>query len=214
MVGSSTSPPQPALCSPDITTVDQNTVEAISTIHPDIIETHILTRLDGPTLASASCASSHLRALTSQENLWTNICHSAWPSTTSPRIRHVISNFPNGSRSFFSDAFPLTMEPRELRKLGYGGRHGAELDRDRPDRKTGDESLESKTGDRTPALAERGGAGEVRVVSGRRGEWGRDGVGAVRGGGHVRRVGNRGNAPEGGKFADGGHEWDVFEWEG
>ncbi|XWS59445.1 hypothetical protein CRYUN_Cryun08bG0122400 [Craigia yunnanensis] len=111
MAGSSISPPQQAVCSPDITTIDQNTAAAISTVHPDIIETHILTRLDGPTLASASCASSHLRTLASQQNLWTNICHSTWPSTTSPRLLHVISNFPNGSRSFFSDTFPLGTEP-------------------------------------------------------------------------------------------------------
>ncbi|XVE75921.1 hypothetical protein DITRI_Ditri12bG0130400 [Diplodiscus trichospermus] len=111
MTGSSTSPPQTVLCSPDISTLDQNTSASIATIHPDIIETHILTRVDGPTLASASCASTHLYALASQESLWTNICHSAWPSTKSPRLRHVISNFPNGSSSFFSDAFPLAMEP-------------------------------------------------------------------------------------------------------
>ncbi|XP_007027856.2 PREDICTED: probable F-box protein At1g60180 [Theobroma cacao] len=111
MAGSSTSPPQAALCSPDIHIVGQNTTATISTLHPDIIETHILTRLDGTTLASASCASTHLRTLTSQENLWTNICHSMWPSTTYPRVRHVISHFSNGSRSFFSDAFPLATEP-------------------------------------------------------------------------------------------------------
>ncbi|XWS56031.1 hypothetical protein CRYUN_Cryun09bG0051500 [Craigia yunnanensis] len=115
MAGSSTSPPQPTLCSPDITTVDQSIVAAISTIHPDIMETYILTRLDGPTLASASCASTHFHALASQENLWTNVCHSTWPSTTSSRVRYVISNFPNGSRSFFSDAFPLAMEPASFR---------------------------------------------------------------------------------------------------
>ncbi|XP_022743943.1 probable F-box protein At2g36090 [Durio zibethinus] len=108
---SSTSPREPSACSPDMNTVDQDIAAAISTIHPDIIETHILTRLDGPTLASASCSSTQLRALASHENLWTNICHSMWPSTTSPRVFHVISNFPNGSSSFFSDAFPLAMEP-------------------------------------------------------------------------------------------------------
>ncbi|XVF76152.1 hypothetical protein PTKIN_Ptkin13bG0243200 [Pterospermum kingtungense] len=108
MGGSSTLPPQ---SSPEIDTVDHNTPATVFTIHPDIIETHILTRLDGPTLASASCSSTHLRPLASQENLWTNICHSTWPSTKHPRVRHVISNFTNGSRSFFSDSFPLAMEP-------------------------------------------------------------------------------------------------------
>ncbi|GAY33033.1 hypothetical protein CUMW_005290 [Citrus unshiu] len=83
---------------------DQNTAR-ISAVHPDIIETHILTRLDGPTLASASCVSSQLHSLASDESLWTNICHSTWPSTNTPRLRHVISSFPYGPRSFFSDSF-------------------------------------------------------------------------------------------------------------
>lgn len=111
MAGSSASPTKPVVCSSDITTFIQRSEAAISTVHPDIIETHILTRLDGPTLASASCASTDLRALASQENLWADICHSTWPSTTSPRVRHIIANFPNGSRSFFSDALPLATEP-------------------------------------------------------------------------------------------------------
>ncbi|KAG2397399.1 F-box protein [Vigna angularis] len=33
----------------------------ITTLHPDIIRSHILNRLDGPTLASASSATLHLR---------------------------------------------------------------------------------------------------------------------------------------------------------
>lgn len=78
---------------------------SISAVHPDIIETHILTRLDPTALASASCASSRLYSLTSNETLWTNICNSTWPSTNHPRLRHVISSFPKGPRSFFSHAF-------------------------------------------------------------------------------------------------------------
>ncbi|KAE8718981.1 putative F-box protein [Hibiscus syriacus] len=111
MAGSSTSPPVQVRCTPGITTVDENNFAAISIVHQDIIETHILTRLDGPTLASASCASTHLLALVSQENLWTNICLSTWPSIDSPRVRHVISSFHHSFRSFFSDAFPLAIEP-------------------------------------------------------------------------------------------------------
>ncbi|GAV59462.1 hypothetical protein CFOL_v3_02993, partial [Cephalotus follicularis] len=78
----------------------------IDTVHQDIIETHILTRLDGPTLASACCASSQLYTLASQEQLWINICHSTWPSTTTPRVLEIISKFPaHGPRSFFSASF-------------------------------------------------------------------------------------------------------------
>ncbi|OVA06058.1 hypothetical protein BVC80_1707g180 [Macleaya cordata] len=90
------------------TTVNEVGEITISTVHPDILLTHIFTRLDGPTLAAASCASSQLHTLSAHQSLWTNICHSTWPSTNHPRMRHLISTFPNGGpRSFFSDSFPL-----------------------------------------------------------------------------------------------------------
>ncbi|EOA28946.1 hypothetical protein CARUB_v10025196mg [Capsella rubella] len=69
--------------------------DLISTVHNDIIETHILTRLDGATLASVSCVSSHLHNLASNEILWSKICRSTWPSCS------------DGSRSFFSDAYSM-----------------------------------------------------------------------------------------------------------
>lgn len=90
-----------------ISTVDHDGSSSISTLHPDIIQTHILTRFDGPTLASVGCASAQLHSLSQDETLWANICKSTWPSTTSPRVNHVISDFPGGHRSFFSDSFPL-----------------------------------------------------------------------------------------------------------
>ncbi|CAB4317474.1 unnamed protein product [Prunus armeniaca] len=89
------------------TTVDETSPASISTVHTDIIQTHILTRLDGPTLASAASTSSQLRALASHHPLWANICRSTWPSTSTPRVRQVISTFPDGAFSFFSDSFPL-----------------------------------------------------------------------------------------------------------
>ncbi|KAK6944076.1 hypothetical protein RJ641_025178 [Dillenia turbinata] len=77
----------------------------IGNFHPDIVRSHILTRLDGPTLASTSCASRDLHSLSSDSSLWTNVCHSTWPSTNTPRLHHVISQFsPDGPRSFFSRA--------------------------------------------------------------------------------------------------------------
>ncbi|KAF8044218.1 hypothetical protein BT93_A2258 [Corymbia citriodora subsp. variegata] len=79
----------------------------IATLHEDVLRTHILTRLDGPTLASAACASSQLRSLSSQGDLWANICRSTWPSTSSPLVSRVISTFPDGPRSFFSDSYSL-----------------------------------------------------------------------------------------------------------
>ncbi|KAB1227168.1 hypothetical protein CJ030_MR1G029032 [Morella rubra] len=89
-----------------LSTVDQGGGTAISVVHPDIILTHVFTRLDGPTLASAACSSSQMQALSTEEKLWRDICASTWPSIDHPRLRHVISSFPAGHRSFFSDSFP------------------------------------------------------------------------------------------------------------
>ncbi|XP_008442873.2 probable F-box protein At2g36090 [Cucumis melo] len=79
---------------------------SISDIHPDILRTHILSRLDGPDLAAAACTSSELHRLTAEPKLWAAICHSTWPSTTTPRLDALISEFPDGPRSFFYDSFP------------------------------------------------------------------------------------------------------------
>ncbi|XP_057455949.1 F-box protein At2g27310-like [Lotus japonicus] len=78
----------------------------ITAVHPDIILAHILTRLDPATLATAASASSHLRRLCADEDLWQKICTATWPSLTDPTASHVISTFPAGHRSIFSDAFP------------------------------------------------------------------------------------------------------------
>ncbi|KAF8403339.1 hypothetical protein HHK36_011441 [Tetracentron sinense] len=101
------------ICSLRSTTTagDEGGATTISAVNSDVLQTHILTRLDGPTLASASCASSQLHSLSTQENLWTDICRATWPSMDNPRMRHLISSFPNGPRSFFSDSFPLLLSP-------------------------------------------------------------------------------------------------------
>ncbi|KAM1149845.1 hypothetical protein ACFX11_030313 [Malus domestica] len=87
--------------------VDQGDGASISAIHSDIITAHILTRLDGQTLAAAACASSELRAFSAEEKLWRDVSTSTWPSITDPRVDDLISTFPAGHRSFFSDSFPL-----------------------------------------------------------------------------------------------------------
>ncbi|KAL4561585.1 hypothetical protein LXL04_033755 [Taraxacum kok-saghyz] len=79
---------------------------SIADIHKDIIKTHILTRLDGQTLAATCCASSRLQSLCSDPKLWSDICSSNWPSTVHPIIIQAISNFPSGYRTFYSDAYP------------------------------------------------------------------------------------------------------------
>ncbi|KAI3461269.1 hypothetical protein Pfo_017932 [Paulownia fortunei] len=85
---------------------DQGGGTPITAIHPDIIQYHILNRLDGPTLASTSCASMQLLSLCTEDHLWREICNSTWPSTTHPSVRDAISAFPSGHRSFYSDSFP------------------------------------------------------------------------------------------------------------
>ncbi|KAL2900125.1 hypothetical protein RDABS01_025207 [Bienertia sinuspersici] len=71
------------------------------------MRSHILPTLDGCTLAAIGCVTPELHSLSSDQHLWSHICHSTWPSTTSPRVRHLIlSSFPGGPRSFFSLSFP------------------------------------------------------------------------------------------------------------
>ncbi|ESQ52234.1 hypothetical protein EUTSA_v10016952mg [Eutrema salsugineum] len=78
--------------------ISSTVTNLISTVHPDIIDAHILTRLDGPTLASVSCASTRLHELASNEILWSKICCSTWPS---------VSSFSDLTRSFFSDVYSV-----------------------------------------------------------------------------------------------------------
>ncbi|KAL7582724.1 hypothetical protein Lser_V15G44753 [Lactuca serriola] len=80
-------------------------------LHPLIIQTQILPRLEAQSLSSAATASSYLRALCADDILWSDICKSTWPSLTHPRIHRLISSFPAGHRSFFQDSFqpPITV---------------------------------------------------------------------------------------------------------
>jgi len=80
-----------------------------SRLDRDIIHTHILPRLDGTTLTVLSSVCSKLRHMIchNNENLWRNIYTSKWPSLLKdPIVNNVISTFPGGYHSFFSDAFP------------------------------------------------------------------------------------------------------------
>ncbi|KAM7488555.1 hypothetical protein LguiB_026039 [Lonicera macranthoides] len=79
---------------------------AINALPCDVISTHILTKLDGQTLASTACASPLLHTLCTEEKLWRDICNSTWTSISDPRVREIIPTFPAGYRSFFSDSFP------------------------------------------------------------------------------------------------------------
>ncbi|WCJ34254.1 F-box family protein [Euphorbia peplus] len=80
---------------------------SLSSLPPDILQSHILTHLAGPALASAACSSKQLSSLASQQHLWSNICTSTFPSTDFPRLRRLISAFHGGPQSFFAASFPL-----------------------------------------------------------------------------------------------------------
>ncbi|KAJ8570626.1 hypothetical protein K7X08_037598 [Anisodus acutangulus] len=97
---------------PPITTITakQGGATDFFDLHSDIIEANILTRLDGATLASTSCSSTTLHHLSSENYLWSRICHSTFPSTATPRVSHVISSFPDiDHRAFFSQSFSLPL---------------------------------------------------------------------------------------------------------
>ncbi|XP_025634906.1 probable F-box protein At2g36090 [Arachis hypogaea] len=101
-----------ACTSGESSTAEQRSGAAtISALHPDVIESHILTRLDGASLGSAAATCSQLHALSSSDHLWSRACRSMWPSSNSPRVSQVISTFPNASRSFFSDSFTASRPP-------------------------------------------------------------------------------------------------------
>ncbi|RID70407.1 hypothetical protein BRARA_C02432 [Brassica rapa] len=82
--------------------------DSISTLHPDIIQTQILTRLDGPTLASTASTSSYLQTLCYEQKLWREIATATWPCINDSRVVQAISSFPSGYRSFFADSYPFT----------------------------------------------------------------------------------------------------------
>ncbi|KAM0039317.1 putative F-box-like domain superfamily protein [Helianthus debilis subsp. tardiflorus] len=56
-----------------------------TTLPSNIIHTHILPRLDGPSLSATATVSSHLHHLCSDDSLWADVTKSTWPSSTHPR---------------------------------------------------------------------------------------------------------------------------------
>ncbi|KAL8517734.1 hypothetical protein ACS0TY_015819 [Phlomoides rotata] len=92
------------------TAADEGGDAVFSDLHPDIIKSHVLTRLDGPSLGTAACCSTTIRHLSSDENLWSNICHSTWPSTSS--LSQFVGTF--GPSSFFSHAYPMVTAESNL----------------------------------------------------------------------------------------------------
>ncbi|OWM73626.1 F-box protein At2g27310-like isoform X1 [Punica granatum] len=107
MIPGSRPPPQP----PPVPSCGDSSGGSFTLLHPDIIRAHILSRLDGPSLASAASSSSQLRTICSVDELWRDICASTWPSTTNPSLHDLISTFPLGFRSFYSDSYPILHLP-------------------------------------------------------------------------------------------------------
>lgn len=86
----------------------------INAVSSDVLRCHILTRLDGASLAAVSCTCSHLHSFCSEESLWREKCAVTWPSTSDTRVQSIISTFPAGYRSFFSDSFPFLAHGGEI----------------------------------------------------------------------------------------------------
>ena len=100
----------------------------IAALHSDIIETHLLAKFDGPSLVSAASTCHFLNTLCNKESLWEDICNSTWNSIKHPLVRHTISSFPAGYRSFYSDSFPLLRANVGQRMLrGHAHAHASEL---------------------------------------------------------------------------------------
>ncbi|KAI5412500.1 F-box protein At2g27310 [Lathyrus oleraceus] len=83
-----------------------STNSPITTIHSDIIQSLILSRLDGTSLTSAASTASHLNRLCTEHHLWQKISTATWPSLNDPIAKSLISTFPSSHRSIFSDSFP------------------------------------------------------------------------------------------------------------
>ncbi|KAL8094302.1 putative F-box protein At2g36090 [Apium graveolens] len=79
----------------------------ISAVHTDVIESHILTKFDGASLACAASTSHLLHNLCNKQSLWEDVCNATWDSIKDPLVRKTISDFSGGYRGFYSDAFPV-----------------------------------------------------------------------------------------------------------
>ncbi|OAY71681.1 putative F-box protein [Ananas comosus] len=74
----------------------------IEDLHEDVLAL-VLRRLDGPSLAAASCASARLRGLSGDPAIWRDLCLATWPSL---RLLPLPLPLPP-PQSLFSDAFPF-----------------------------------------------------------------------------------------------------------
>ncbi|KAJ9543232.1 hypothetical protein OSB04_022939 [Centaurea solstitialis] len=80
-------------------------IENMGTLSSDLFY-DILKRLDGATLASASCACAAFSSMSKEERLWEDVCSSMWPSTKRDDVKNLISSI-GGFKKFYADCFPL-----------------------------------------------------------------------------------------------------------
>ncbi|OQU85064.1 probable F-box protein At2g36090 [Sorghum bicolor] len=66
-----------------------------------------LRRLDGPSLAAASCATAGLRALAADPETWRALCHARWPSLAARPDLLLSSSSAVSPQRLFADAFPF-----------------------------------------------------------------------------------------------------------
>ena len=68
-----------------------------------------LRRLDGPSLAAASCATAGLRALAADPETWRALCLARWPSLglETERQHNVLGSPAVSPQRLFADAFPF-----------------------------------------------------------------------------------------------------------
>uniref|UniRef100_A0A0D9W4R2 F-box domain-containing protein n=1 Tax=Leersia perrieri TaxID=77586 RepID=A0A0D9W4R2_9ORYZ len=76
----------------------------IEDLHGDVLA-RALRRLDGRSLAAASCATASLRALAADPDTWRALCLAEWPSLAShPRLLSAVS-----PRRLFAEAFAVVL---------------------------------------------------------------------------------------------------------
>ncbi|XP_037409804.1 probable F-box protein At2g36090 [Triticum dicoccoides] len=66
-----------------------------------------LRRLDGPSLAAASCATAGLRALAAEPETWRALCVARWPSLLQTQQRDILGFAAVSPQRLFADAFPF-----------------------------------------------------------------------------------------------------------
>ncbi|KAG0583469.1 hypothetical protein KC19_3G138600 [Ceratodon purpureus] len=68
----------------------------------------VLDRLDGATLARASCVSKQFRSTGYEEAFWEKLCNERWPSTMEEPVKMLVSTA-GGFRKLYNNSFPFIL---------------------------------------------------------------------------------------------------------